>query len=268
MKLDDPPGLATPPCQHVLQTLRHRVRVVQPAGNALHRQIMLQTGLFKLHRHSKIPMSYRVALVKLLPEKFAEDFLNGNLYLNTFAYFSQLDQSDIVRSDPHDGAIEARQVLEVAIQEPTGNWIPIGGVQSPIIVHNDEISNLNILCFYTLTDRPGDEFDDRNLEFGEVAVFISNLPEFIRRVRQAVAVSSWTVAHGPVEYVKRKTHDGLMGPFRKFQDYSYQSEFRFVFTTGKRSPLRLEIGSLRDIVHVTTSSKVASIWAAMRGENA
>ena len=212
-------------------------------------------------------MSYRIALVKLLPEKFAEDFLNGSLYLNTCAYFSQLDQSDIVRSDPHDGAMEARQVLEVAIQGPTGDWIPIGGVQNPITFRSDEISNLNILCFYTLTDRPENEFDDRNLEFGNVAVFISNLPEFIQRIRRAAAVSSWAVAQGPVEYVERKTHDGLMGPFRKFQDYSYQSEFRFVFTTGKRAPLRLEVGSLRDIVHVTSSSKVASIWAAMRGAN-
>jgi hypothetical protein len=212
-------------------------------------------------------MSYQVALVKLLPEEFAEDFLNGSLYLNTCGYFSQLDQGDVVRSDPHDGVMEARQVLEVAIQDPNGSWIPIGGVQNPIIFHSDEISNLNILCFYMLTDRPEDKFNDRNLEFGNVAIFISNLPEFIQRVRRAAVVSKWAVAQGPVEYVERKTHDGLMGPFRKFDDYSYQSEFRFIFTTGKHIPLRLEVGNLRDIVHVTSSTKVASICAAMRGAN-
>lgn len=213
-------------------------------------------------------MSYGVALVKLLPQKFVEDFVNGSLYLNTCAYFSELDQSDVVRSDPHDGAMEARQVLEVAIQDPTGNWIPIGGVQNPIMFCSDEISNLNILCFYTLTHRRGNAFDDRNLEFGNVAVFISNLPEFIQRVRRAAALSNWSVAQGPVEYVERKTHDGVIGPFRKFQDYSYQSEFRFVFTTGKRAPVRLEVGSLRDIVYVTSSSEVARIWAAMQSANA
>jgi len=212
-------------------------------------------------------MSYRVALVKLLPEKYAEDFLNGSLYLNTCAYFSQRDQRDVVRSDPHDGALEAKQVLEVSIQDPKGNWIPIGGVQNPIIFRNDELSKLNILCLYTLTDRPEDAFDERNLDFGNIAVFISDIPEFIRRVHQAAAASNWSVAQGPVEYVERKTHDGFMGPFRKFRDYSYQSEFRFVFTTGKRAPFRLEVGSLRDIVYVTSSSKVASIWATMRDAN-
>lgn len=209
-------------------------------------------------------MSYRVALVKLLPEKFVEDFLNGNLYLNTCAYFSQLDQSDVVRSDPHDGAMHAKQVLEFAIQDSAGNWIPICGVQNPITFRSDKTSNLNILCFYTLTDRPEDGFDQRNLDFGNVAIFISNLPEFIQRVRRSAAVSNWTVAHGPVEYIERKTHDGPMGPLRKFQDYSYQREFRFVFITNKRAPARLEVGNLRDITYVASSSKVAPIWEAMR----
>ena len=212
-------------------------------------------------------MSCSVALVKILPENFLEDFLNGSLYLNTCAYFSQLDQSDIVRSDPHDGATEARQILEVAIKDSIGNWIPISGVENPIISRSDEISNLNILCFYMMTDLPKDEFDERNLEFGNVAVFISNLSDFIQRVNRAAASSNWVVTKGPVEYVERNAHNGFMGPFRKFKNYSYQREFRFVFSTEKRMPIRLEVGNLRDIVYVTSSSKVASIWKATRGSN-
>lgn len=213
-------------------------------------------------------MSYNAALVKILPENFVEDFLNGSLYLNTCTYFSQLNQSDVARSDPHDGAMEARQVLSVAIQDPRGNWIPIEGVQNPVIFSSDELSNLNILCLYTLTDIPEDKFDERNLEFGNAAIFISNPPEFIQRVRKAAFASKWSVEQRPVEYVERKTHDGFMGPFRKFQEYSYQREFRFAFGTRNRAPCRLEVGSLRDIVYVTSSSKVASIWAVMRDPDA
>jgi hypothetical protein len=136
-------------------------------------------------------MSYRVAILKLLAEEFVEDFLNGSIYLNTCNYFSQLNQSDIVRADPNDGVLEARKVIEVAIQDEKGNWLPIAGVQNPVIFRSDELLKLNILCLYTLTDRPDDRFDDRNLAFGSVAVFISDLPEFVRRVREAASLSSW-----------------------------------------------------------------------------
>lgn len=213
-------------------------------------------------------MSYRVALVKLLPEEYAEDFLSGSLYLNTFTYFSGLDQSDLVRSDPHDGASAALQTREVAIQDSAGNWLPIDGIQNPIIYRSNESATLNILCLYTLTDRPDDMFDVRNLSFGNLALFITNASEFVQRVRSAAASSNWQVEHGPVQYIERATHDGHIGPFRKFQEYSYQREFRFIFSTGKRAPCRLEVGCLRDIVRVTSSSEVAAIWTAMRNANA
>lgn len=213
-------------------------------------------------------MSYRVALVKLLPKEFVEDFLNGSLYLNTCAYFSQLDQTDTVRADPNDGVFEARQVVEIAILDESGSWLPIPGVQNPVIFRSDELLKLNILCLYTITDRPNDTFDERNVAFGSVAVFISNLPEFIRRVRTAAALLNWAVAHGPVQYVEPTTHDGPMGPFRKFGSYAYQGEFRFVFSTGKREACRLEVGSLRDIIQVRLSTEVAGIWSAMRVANA
>lgn len=211
-------------------------------------------------------MSYSVMLVKLLSEEYVESFLDGNLYLNTATYFSQLDQSDTVRADPNDCVSEARKVLEVAIQDDKGNWVPIGGVQNPIIFRSDELRDLNILCLYTLTDLQDDSFDDQNLEFGGVAIFISNLPEFVRRVREAAATSKWPIQHGPIDYVDRTEIDGSMGPFRKFQDFSYQREFRFTFITYKREACYLNVGNLRDITFVRPSSEVARIWEASRSQ--
>lgn len=211
-------------------------------------------------------MSYSVILVKLLSEEYVESFLDGNLYLNTATYFSQLDQSDSVRADPNDCVSEARKVLEVAIQDDKENWVSIGGVQNPIIFRSDELRDLNILCLYTLTDRHVDTFDDRNLKFGSVAIFISNLPEFVRRVRKAAEVSKWPIQHGPIDYVDRTEIDGSMGPFRKFQDFSYQREFRFAFITNKREACYLNVGNLRDITFVRPSADVARIWEASRSQ--
>lgn len=91
-------------------------------------------------------MNYGVALIKVLSAQFAEDFLNGALYLNTCTYFSQLDGTDVVRFDPHDGVSEARQVDEIAIQDEKGDWIPIGGIQNPITFRSDDLLDLNIIC--------------------------------------------------------------------------------------------------------------------------
>lgn len=213
-------------------------------------------------------MNYGVALTKVLPAQFAEDFLNGDLYLNTCMYFSQLDQTDVVRADPHDGVSVARQVAEIAIQEEKGDWIPIGGIQNPITFRHNDLLDLNIMCLYSMTDRPGDRFDERIYEFGDTAIFISNLPEFVHRVRKAAALSGWAIAHAMVEYVDPNVHDGAMGPLRKFQGYAYQNEFRFVFTTRERKPCRLNIGSLRDIAYARPSTEIPAIWASMRGADA
>ena len=210
-------------------------------------------------------MNYGVALTKVLPIQFAEDFLNGDLFLNTCVYFSQLDKTDVVRADPNDGISAARQASEVAIQSDDGNWVPIGGIQNPITFRSDHLLDLNILCLYSMTNRPDDRFDERVYEFGDAAIFIANLPEFVRRVREAAELCEWDIAQGMVEYVEPTIYDGAMGPFRKFQSYAYQNEFRFVFTTRKRQPCRLSLGSLRDIAYARPSTEISVRWASMQG---
>jgi len=192
-------------------------------------------------------MSYSVILIKLLPEAFLRDFLDGNLYLNTSAFFGEIDGADQVRFDADDGIDESLQVKEVAIAAPGEDWTPIGGVISPITFRLQESEKLNVLCTYALTDQPDQMFDMRNLAFGGTAVIIANPIEFIRRVKSAAAALNKSVFHGPVEYVEKSTYHGKMGPFKKYANYDYQREFRFVLTNGSGSPCRLNIGDIRDI---------------------
>lgn len=192
-------------------------------------------------------MSYSVILIKLLPEAFLGDFLDGNLYLNTHVFFGAIDGSDHVRFDAYDGIDKSLQVREVAIAAPGEDWTPIGGVISPITFRLRESENLNILCMYALTDQRGQPFDKRNLAFGTTAVIIANPIEFIHRMKSAAAALNKNVFHGPVEYVDKRAYHGDMGPFRKYADYDYQREFRFVLTNGLGNPCRLNIGDIRDI---------------------
>lgn len=210
-------------------------------------------------------MSHFVILIKILPSEWANDFLDGNLYLNTSVSFGQLDESDIVRFDADDGVVEALQAEGIDIEDEHGNWIPIGGIQNPVLYRSRLSENLNILCLYTITSPQGESFDSRNLCFGDEAIVILNLNTFINRVKLAAKSRMKRVGHGPVEYVDRTTHHGAMGPFRKFNDFKYQNEFRFVFSDGNGQACRLAIGSIRDITTKIRSADIPSFWQSMLG---
>jgi len=120
----------------------------------------------------------------------------------------------------------------------------------------------NILCTYMYTDKPGFKFDTRNLGFGDKAVIIKDFNEFVKRVDLAISSVGKRLLHGPVEYVNKSEYHGTMGPFRKFSEYNYQSEFRFVVLGGKATKpeaLQLNIGDIRDITLVLPSKQLTTM---------
>ena len=210
-------------------------------------------------------MSHRLFLIKLLPEKYESDFLEGNLYLNTNVYFGAIDHTDPVRFDPHDGIDESLHVAKFEIQDHDGSWLPLP-ITGPISIRSDASAKRNMLCMFTATDKPEDSFDARNLAFGDRAVVIVNPIEFVARVMRAAKGANRPVLLNPIEYVERTTHSGPMGPFRKFMNYSYQNEFRFTLEEGSGEACRLPIGSIRDIAHTISSTHVPHLWQAMRSQ--
>jgi hypothetical protein len=200
----------------------------------------------------------RILLVKLLPSTRECDFLDGKLYFNAAKYFSKMDDSDSVRFDADEALTASLQVQELAIADETGKWIPIGGLNGPVTHRDASFDTLNVLCVYGLTQRSNDVFHEKNLMFGDRAILISNLPEFLRRMHVAATAGGKKLGHGPIDYVDRNSYHGHMGPFRKFADYSYQNEFRFVIDGGDGNACRLEIGDIRDITTCVESAKLSS----------
>jgi len=207
-------------------------------------------------------MSYGVILAKILPQKYMADFLDGNLHMNTDEFFTEVESSDALRSDIYEGVDEARQFKEISIKASSGSWTPIEGALSPLMYRYGEKESRHILCMYMFTDEPDFRFDHRNIGFGDAAVLITDLKEFVRRVKAAAQVTGKRLLHGPVEYVDKRYHDGQMGPFRKFSEYEYQSEFRFVMVgkkSGPRKPIKLSVGNIRDIVMVSSSAQLPEL---------
>lgn len=115
---------------------------------------------------------------------------------------------------------------------------------------------------YMFTDWPDFCFDHRNIGFGDTAILITDLIEFLKRVKAAAAAVEKPIFHGPVEYVDKKIHDGQMGPFRKFSEYEYQSEFRLVMVGTENEPnksTKLSVGDIRDIVMIGRSDQLPGL---------
>tara|TARA_R110002050_G_scaffold189455_16_gene324049 strand:- start:1607 stop:2275 length:669 start_codon:yes stop_codon:yes gene_type:complete len=207
-------------------------------------------------------MSYGVILAKILPQKFLNDFLDGNLHLNSDAFFARIDNDGFLRSDPNEGADEAIQFENISIKDKEGKWVPIGGAKNPLIYRYSNKKSRNILCLYMFTTKQSYEFDKRNMEFGDVAVVIKDLKEFIKRIKTASTKKEMGLFQAPVEYLDKKVHHGKMGPFRKFSEYEYQSEFRFVLDSEVQRTekfIKLPIGDIRDITMVCTSDKLSDL---------
>jgi hypothetical protein len=113
------------------------------------------------------------------------DFLDGNLHMNTDEFFTEVESSDALRSDIYEGVDEARQFKEISIKASSGSWTPIEGALSPLMYRYGEKESRHILCMYMFTDEPDFRFDHRNIGFGDAAVLITDLKEFVRRVKAA-----------------------------------------------------------------------------------
>lgn len=204
--------------------------------------------------------SDRGLFIKLLPACWVESFLDGKIYFNTDKYFAALDESDVVRFDPDEDIDESLQVKEIAIQsKETGEYVPIGGVISPIKFRYKEKLPLNIFCVFVFLEKHDFQFDERNLKFGDSAIVIRDPIEFTNRIHSASNKLGLTVNQRSVEYVQKTIYHGKMGPFRKYDEYEYQIEFRYLLRPGLGEATILQIGDIRDICFPMPSNEITKL---------
>jgi hypothetical protein len=206
-------------------------------------------------------MQYGVILAKILFERYLNDFLDGNIFMMPINKFANPSGLNAQQYDMYEGIDYARQIKELSILGGSG-WVPIGGIQNPLTTRNNKEHTIHILSLYMFTNRIDHIFDEKNFAFGEVAVTISNLKEFINRFKESANALGKHLYQSPVEYVDKSIHDDYMGPFRKFSDYEHQSEFRFVLKSeyaAEPEPIKLPIGDIRDITLVCPSKDLPAL---------
>lgn len=183
---------------------------------------------------------------------------NGNLRLNTLSYFRGLEKEGV--GDTHEGLSSSYQSHRVQLAvEMNGKFEPIPGVINQVQFSQDAYLQQNIFCIHAILESPiALPIDERNFKFGERFAAIVNFDLFLQMLGDKVKAMGHTLQGGLVQYVARSEHHGTMGCYRKFDEYAYQCEYRFVVSPGTGAPLDLELGCLKDAVVIGRSRDLNS----------
>jgi len=212
---------------------------------------------------------YRV-LIKFMDECYVDSFLSeGLLYMNNINFFKEYEDTDVaLRSDIHEGLAASLKASEVVMK--IGDHEVDGAIGKVDFRYNHE-GETNIYSMGKISDadilnagEKGLYLSEKFNGFGNKAVLISgsNIVEFERRLKKAIEDSEdiYTpredgVVAKQVAYLSRDEHHGKMDVFNKFDEYSWQYEWRIAFKQKVPGPYALKIGDISDIatVHDTAS---------------
>ena len=179
----------------------------------------------------------------------------GLLYLNNLPYFWNIEDEEL-RGDPFDCAVQVIRGPKVTMVMPDGNEVTICTDYSARI-HPSEPERINIFCMYALRPLIEGAFpiDNKNKRFGDHALILINRDEFIKRFESNLKSKMIVGNAGLVEYVNDQ-HTGKLAPFKKFNRFSYQHEWRLVCYDGPGGPRTISIGSIRDISVILPTDEV------------
>jgi hypothetical protein len=197
----------------------------------------------------------RAALVKFGNLEHLESLqTNGEVYMNTLPYFRKIEDDDL-RGDPFDSVSEIQRGTKGTITHPeTGATFPV--TEFTLRLGPNEPEKINLFCMYALRPEHGTfPVPEDNFRFGNHALVITNVPVFLDKISIYLREHKITGKADLVEYLDNN-HVGDVGPFKKLKKFSYQSEWRLMCKNGSGTPIKLKIGSLKNISILIESSKI------------
>jgi hypothetical protein len=170
----------------------------------------------------------------------------GLLYLNNLPYFWNIEDEEL-RGDPFDCAFQVIRGPKVTMVTPDGNELNVCKDYT-LRIRPLEPEKINIFCMYALRPLIEGAFpiDEKNQRFGDHAIILMNRDEFLQRLESSLKSQEIVGDADLVEYVNDE-HIGKLGPFRKFNKFFYQYEWRLVCYDGPGEARQIRIGSIRDI---------------------
>lgn len=191
-------------------------------------------------------------------ESYAENFLNGSIFMKPLGYFTTLEASDASgRGDRHEGISAWIQPNMVNIQIG-GIKIRSDDITTPVACRHNLQLVKNVFCMHAayisdLASLDVLKIPPENISLGQHSVFIKDGKEFLNRVKNAVLDKNLSMRCGLVNYydpaIAHCQFSDDDAPFNKQQKFSYQREYRIVIEKIDSLPcdFTLDIGCIRDI---------------------
>ncbi len=201
-------------------------------------------------------MSESATLVKFGTRDHLLPFLEkGKLYMNTPSYFRSVEDKEL-RGDRYDSMYKIEQGARGIVVFKTHPDVPIE-INHWVLGEDDPASStINLFCMFALRPKVGSyPVDSKNFRFGDSALVLVDPQKFINRVHDSLQDMAILHHFDLMEYVP-ESYTGLLGSFKKFSTFAYQSEWRIVCFDGPGRPRCVEIGSIEDIAAIIPSSEI------------
>ena len=185
-------------------------------------------------------------LIKFGQKEHLEALLNdGVIYMNNIDYFRKYEESQPkhLRGDKYECFDYISQNNKAIIfDEPS---IELNNVT---IFENRKTYPGYLYCMYAIRTDSNLHIDTKMLDFGEYTVIIFNPKEFINRINSYCEEHKLYPNCFPVKYYDDKVENGLLHPFLKRSEYSYQNEARiYIHNYNPQDNIVLKLGSIKDI---------------------
>lgn len=182
----------------------------------------------------------------------------GELYFNTFDFFKNLEYSDDGRADNNEYC--AYHYAGNGIKDVSLSFYTNGLDKDPIkLIGGKELEELTITTnkekeythLYSISSIDlewtlNNNFIIDNSNFAnnkDFVVVILNTKEFINRLVQRL--QKYKLQARFIEYIDKKSYTGVMGPFRKFNDYALQNEYRIAVNFKTKEPKIIRLGIIQ-----------------------
>jgi len=188
----------------------------------------------------------------------------GHLFCNTLKYFREVEKKDFNRHDGREGAFKTE-----VIENPEDYKLSIDGEEVPItltFLRFNEFDSTEeyykLFCLFGVKRKhvTGEPFlDEKILKFGEKALIIIDLQEFMDRIKERLNELDLEFEFGHVKYYEENGVNENLTPFHKPDEFQHQEEFRLLIKEDSETPFSFKIGSIEDISTVVEANRLTEL---------
>ncbi len=200
-----------------------------------------------------------LSFLKFGQEKHINDmYENGTIFMNPVQYFRNFKDGGL-RGDPYEGASEVNNLpsgtFEIKELNYKGEYISIHYKKSFDVILG------NLYCMYCVSSKGFSNplsfnIDQKNMNFGEKCLMIYDSKIFLERMEKAMNSTGIQFHHGHVDYYNKEDYKGKLTLFQKPLEFEFQKEFRFYLASNKTEPIKLNIGSMKDIAKIHNTKDI------------